>query len=57
MIKTRRLKWVDHVARKEKVEFFKILTVKLTGKSPLGMPIRRWEEYIRTDLKEIEELG
>ena len=32
---------------------FKILTVKPTGKRPLGRPKRRWEDNIRIDLKEI----
>ena len=32
---------------------FKILTGKPTGKRPLGKPRHRWEENIRTGLKEI----
>jgi hypothetical protein len=32
---------------------FKILTGTSTGKRPLGRPIRRWEDNIRMDLKEI----
>ena len=32
---------------------FKILTGKLTGKRPVGRPVRRWEENIRMNLKEI----
>ena len=32
---------------------FKILTVKPTGKIPLGRPRRRWEYNIIMDLKEI----
>ena len=32
---------------------FKMLTDKPTGKRPLGMPRRRWEDNIRMDLKEI----
>ena len=32
---------------------FKILTVKSTGKRPLGRPRRRWEDNIRMDLKEM----
>ena len=40
VIKSRRLRWADHVAR------IKILTGKPTGKRPLGSPRRRWEgEY------------
>ena len=36
---------------------FKILTGKPTGKRLLGRPIRRWEDNIRMDLEEYEELG
>ena len=32
---------------------FKIITVKPTGKRPLGRPRRRWEDNIGMDLKEI----
>ena len=45
VIKSRRLRWVGHVAR--------ILTVKPTGKRPIGRPKHRWEDNIRMDLKEI----
>ena len=55
MIKTRRLRWAGHVARIEaRRSAFKILTGKPTGKRPLGRPRRRWEEYIRMDLEEID---
>ena len=37
VIKSRRLRWVGHVARMEvRRSAFKILTCKLTGKRPLG---------------------
>ena len=32
---------------------FKILTGKLAGKRPLGRTMHRWQDHIRTDLKEI----
>ena len=32
---------------------FKILTDKSTGKRPLGRPMRRWEDNIKINLKEI----
>ena len=54
LIKSRRLRWAEHVARMEEGRSaFKILTVKLTGKRSLGRPRRRWEDYIRMDLEEI----
>ena len=44
MIKSRRLRWVGHVARmKEGRSAFKILTGKTAGKRPLGWPRRRWD--------------
>ena len=45
VIKYRRLRWVGHVARMEEG--------RSAGKRPLGRPRRKWEVYIRMDLKEI----
>ena len=54
VIKSRRLRWVGHVARiKEGKRAFKILTGKPTGEIPLGRPRRRLEHNIRMDLEEI----
>ena len=54
MIKSRRLRWAGHVARMEEGRSaFKILTGKPTGKRPMGMPRRRWEDNIKMDLQEI----
>ena len=54
MIKSRTLRWADHVARMEQGRSaFKILSGKPTGKRRLGRPRRRWEDNIRMDLKEI----
>ena len=53
MIKCRRLRWADHVARMEEGRSaFKILTDKSTGKRPLGRPRRsRWETILEWTLK------
>ena len=54
MIKFRRLRWGDHVARiKGGRSAFKILTGKPTQNRPLGRPRCRWEDSIRKDLEEI----
>ena len=54
MIKSRRLRWAEHVARIEECRSaFKILIITPPGKRPLGRPRRRWEDNIRMDLKEI----
>ena len=54
VIKPRRLRWAGHVARMgDGKNAFKILTVTLTGKRPLGRPRRRKEDHIIIDLKEI----
>ena len=43
-----------HVSRMEKGRSdFRLLTDKPTGKRPLGMPRRIWEDDIRMDLKKI----
>ena len=54
MIKSRRLRWADHVARMEEGRSaFKILTWNPTERRLLGRLGRRWENNIRMDLKEI----
>ena len=54
LIKSRRFRWSDHVARMEEGRSAsKILTGKLTGKRSLRRPRRRWEDNIRMDLVEI----
>ena len=54
VIKSRRLRWAGPVARMvESRTAFKILTVHLQEKRPLGRPRRRWEGNIRMGVKEI----
>ena len=54
VIKSIRLRGADHVARMEEGRSaFKILTGTPAGKRPLARPMRRWEDTIRMDLKEI----
>jgi hypothetical protein len=43
-IKSRRIRWVGHVARMgEERKLYKVLVGKSEGKTPLGRPRRRWE--------------
>ena len=50
MIKCRRLRWTDNVARMEdRRSAFKIITGKAAGKTPLGRPRRRWEDNINKE--------
>ena len=54
MIKSRRLRWAGHVARREEGRgALKILTGKPVEKRPLGWLRHRREDSIRMDLKEI----
>ena len=61
VIKTRRLRWTDHIARMEDGKSaLKILTGTPRGKVPLGRPRRRWEDNIRMSLKKwvsVREMG
>jgi hypothetical protein len=44
MIKSRRMRWVGHVARTEEMNnAYKILVMKPEGKRPFGRPRSRWE--------------
>jgi hypothetical protein len=54
VIKSRRLRWAEHVVRMEECRSaFKIVIGKPTGKRSLGRPRRRWVNNIRMDLEEI----
>jgi hypothetical protein len=54
MIKSRRTKWVVHVARMGRREnAYRILVGKPEGRRPLGRPRRRWVDNIKIDLREI----
>jgi hypothetical protein len=53
-IKSRRIKWVGHVARVgEGRNVYRVLVGKPKGKRPLGRPRHRWEDVIKMDLREI----
>jgi hypothetical protein len=54
VIKSRRIRWVGHVARmREDRGVYRVLVGKPEGKRPLGSPRRRWEDNIRMDLQEV----
>jgi hypothetical protein len=54
IIKSRRMRWAGHVARKgEKRNVYRFLVGKPEGKRPLGRPSRRWVDNIKMDLLEI----
>ena len=49
-----RMRWAENVARKgEWRGIYRVLVGKPEGKRPLGRPIRRWEDNIKMDLKEV----
>jgi hypothetical protein len=53
MIKSSRMRWAGHAARKgEKRNSYRILVGKPEGKRPLGRPTRRWLDNIKIDLRE-----
>jgi hypothetical protein len=52
MIKSRRMRWAEHVARMgEKRNAYRMLVGKPEGKRPLGRPRCRWVENIKIDLR------
>jgi hypothetical protein len=54
MIKSRRMRWEEHVARMGEVRgVYRILVGRPEVKRPLGRPRRRWEDNIKMDLREI----
>jgi hypothetical protein len=49
-VRSRRMRWAGHVAHMgEERKVYKVLV----GKRPPGRPRRRWEDWIRMDLREI----
>jgi hypothetical protein len=58
MIKSRRMRWIGHVARMgETRNAYRILVGKPKGKRPLGRQRRRWVDNIKMDLREIVRKG
>ncbi|KAJ4448229.1 hypothetical protein ANN_10243 [Periplaneta americana] len=53
-IKSRRLRWAEHVARMgESRNAYRVLVGRPEGKRPLGKPRRRREDNIKMDLREV----
>jgi hypothetical protein len=54
VVKSRRMKWVGHVARVgERRGVYRVLVGKSEGKRPLGRPKCTWEDNIKMDLQEV----
>jgi len=54
LIKSRRMRWAEHVARMgESRGIYRVLVGKLVGKRPLGRLRCRWENIIKMDLPEV----
>jgi hypothetical protein len=54
IIKSRRMKRAEHVARMGRRGVYKILVGKPEGKTQLGRPRRRWADNITMDLGDIK---
>jgi hypothetical protein len=58
VIKSRRMRWVGHVARMgEGRGVYRVLVGRPEGKRPLGRPRRRWEGNMKLDLREMGIVG
>jgi hypothetical protein len=54
VIKSRRMRWVGHVASMgEGRGVYRVLVGRPEGKRPLGRPRHRWEDNIKLDLRQI----
>jgi len=54
VIKSRRMRWVRHVARMGRGRgVYWVLVGKPEGKRPLGRPRRRWEDNIKMGFQEV----
>jgi hypothetical protein len=58
VIESRRMRWVEHVARMgEGRDVYRVLVGRPEYKRPLGRPRRRWEDNINMDLRGIGSMG
>jgi hypothetical protein len=56
VVKSRRMRWVGHVARVgEERGVHRVLVGKPEGKRPLGRPRRRWKDNIKMDVQKVGE--
>jgi len=54
VIKSRRMRWVGHVAcMRERRGIYRVLLGKPEGKRPMGRPRHRWEDNIKIDLQDV----
>jgi hypothetical protein len=54
MIKSKRMRWAEHVARiGEKTGVYRVLVGKPGGKRPLGRPRCRWQDNMKIDLRKV----
>jgi hypothetical protein len=54
VIKSRRMRWVGHVAYMgERKGAYRILVGRPEGRRALGRPRRRWEDNIKMDFQEV----
>jgi hypothetical protein len=54
IMKSRRMRWADHVARMgAKRNMYRLLVGKPEGERPIGRPRRRWVDNIRMDFGEV----
>jgi len=54
VVKSRLMRWAEHVARMEEVRgVHRVLVGTPEGKRPLGRPRRRWDDNIMMDLQEV----
>jgi hypothetical protein len=54
IIKAKRMRWAEHVARMgEKRNAYRLLVGNPEGRRPLGRPRRRWLDNVRMDLVEV----
>ena len=54
MIKSRRIRWAEHVTRRgERRGVYRVFVGKPDGRRPLGRARYRWEENIKMDLQKV----
>jgi hypothetical protein len=52
MMKSRKIRWVGHVACVEERHVYTVVVGRAEGKKPLGRPLSRWEGTIKMIVRE-----
>jgi hypothetical protein len=57
IIKSRRVRWAEHAARREKMNAYRVLVGRPEGNRPPGKPRNKWMDLVQMGLDELDWIG